>query len=180
MSNQGVARRYAKALFELGTEQNALDKLTQDVRAVGDTVAKNPELTLVLTNPTVGPAVRKAILNDVVNRLGVSPTVKSAVFLISDHGRAALLPRIADVLADLADERAGKVKAEVTSASPLSEAQYTRLTTALERLTGRKVSLVRKVDPAIIGGVITRIGDKMYDGSVRSRIEEIRQSLLPS
>jgi F-type H+-transporting ATPase subunit delta len=175
-----AARRYAKALFDLAIEQNALDRMTAEMRAVGETVAGSRELQLALSNPTVDPASRKAVMSQVVQRLGVSPTVRNAVLLITDHGRVGVLPQIAELLGNLADERAGKVRAEVTSAAPLTEAQYTRLTATLERLTGRKISLARKVDPTLIGGVVTRIGDKVYDGSVKTRLAELRNALLPS
>lgn len=180
MSLDAAARRYAKAIFDLANEQGALEKFTAEIRAVGDVVAQAKDLAAALSNPTVAPPVRKAIMSDIVARLGVSPTVRNAVLLITDRNRAALLPRIANVLTELADVRAGKVRAEITSAAALSEAQYARVVTSLEKLTGRKISLVRKVDPTLIGGVVTRVGDKVYDGSVKSRLAEIRQSLLPS
>lgn len=180
MSLEAAARRYAKAIFELANEQGALEKFTAEIKSVGDVVAQSRDLAAALSNPTVAPPVRKAIMSDIVARLGVAPTVRNAVLLITEHNRAALLPRIANVLTELADVRAGKVRAEITSAAPLSEAQYARVTASLEKLTGRKISLQRKVDPALIGGVVTRVGDKVYDGSVRTRLAELRQSLLPS
>jgi F-type H+-transporting ATPase subunit delta len=175
-----VARRYAKAVFSLAQEQNAIDQITSEVRQVGDVVNGSPDLRAALSNPTVAPPVRKAIMTEILSRMGVSGTVRNAVLLITDHGRAASLPHIADALAQLADERAGRLRAEVTSAAALTEAQYQRVAAALERITGRKISLARNVDPTLIGGVVTRIGDKVYDGSVKSRIAELRASLLPS
>jgi F-type H+-transporting ATPase subunit delta len=175
-----VARRYARALFDLGVESNSLDKMTAEVKSVADAVAASPELASVLTSPTVPVPTRKAIMSDIAQKLGVSPLVKNAILLVTDHNRAGALPRIANALSELADEKAGKLRAEVSSAAPLTEAQYTKLTASLEKLTGRKISLVKKTDPSLIGGVVTRIGDKVYDGSVKSRLEEIRLSLLPS
>jgi F-type H+-transporting ATPase subunit delta len=175
-----VARRYARALFDLGVESNSLDKMTAEVKSVADAVAASPELASVLTSPTVPVPTRKAIMSDIAQKLGVSPLVKNAILLVTDHNRAGALPRIANALSELADEKAGKLRAEVTSAAPLTDAQYTKLGASLEKLTGRKISLVKKTDPSLIGGVVTRIGDKVYDGSVKSRLEEIRLSLLPS
>jgi F-type H+-transporting ATPase subunit delta len=175
-----VARRYARALFDLGVESNSLDKMTAEVKSVADAVAASPELASALTNPTVPVPTRKAIMSDISQKLGVSPLVKNAILLITDHNRAGALPRIANALSELADEKAGKLRAEVSSAAPLTDAQYTKLTASLEKLTGRKISLVKKTDPSLIGGVVTRIGDKVYDGSVKSKLEEIRLSLLPS
>jgi len=180
MSLQPVARRYAKALFELAVEQNAVEKITAEVKSVADTIASSPELAAALASPTVPVPSRKAIMSQIADKLGVSPIVKNAILLITDHNRANALPRIANALSELADEKAGKLRAEVTSAAPLSEPQYSKLTATLEKITGRKISLLKKTDPTLIGGVVTRIGDKVYDGSVKSRLEEIRLSLLPS
>lgn len=175
-----AARRYAKAVFDLANEQGALDRVTSEVKSVGDAVAESHELADVLSNPAVPPAARKAVMTEVLARLGVSALVRNAVLLIADHNRAAILPQIATQLTLLADERAGRVRAEVVSATAMTETQYTRLTAALEKLTGRKITLTRKVDATLIGGVVTRIGDKVYDGSVKTRLAELRQSLLPS
>jgi F-type H+-transporting ATPase subunit delta len=180
MSIHPAAARYAKAIFELGNEEKNLERMTAELKTVGDAVAVSAELRAVLSNPSVNPAARKAVMTEVVGRLGLSPVVRNTVLLLTDARRAELLPEIVDALTQLADERAGKLRAEVSSAAPLSEAQYTRLTAALEKLTGRKISLTRKVDATLIGGVVTRIGDKVYDGSIKSRLVELRQSLLPS
>jgi F-type H+-transporting ATPase subunit delta len=180
MSINPASSRYAKAIFELGNEEKSLDRITAELKSVADAVASSSELRAVLSNPSVNPVARKAIMAEMVSRAGVSPIVRNTVLLITDARRADLLPEIVDALTQLADERAGKIRAEVTSAAPLSEAQYARLTTALEKLTGRKISLARKVDATLIGGVVTRIGDKVYDGSVKSRLAELRQSLMPS
>lgn len=175
-----AARRYAKAIFDLAVEENALDRVTTEMKSVGNTVASSSELREILASPLVAQEARKAVMSAVLQRLGVSTLVRNAVLLITDHRRGALLPEIAELLTRLADERAGKLQAEVISATPLTESQYARLTAVLERLTNRKIALVRKVDPSLIGGVITRIGDKMYDGSIRSRLAELRTSLLPN
>jgi F-type H+-transporting ATPase subunit delta len=175
-----AARRYAKAVFALALDDNAVDRVGNELRSVAETIDGSPELAAVLGNPTVTPAARAAVMGAIVARLGLSPVVANAVRLITDHRRAPLLPRIAEAYVQLADERAGKLRAEVVSAQPLTDAQYTRLAAALEKMTGRAISLARRVDPTLIGGVVTRIGDKVYDGSVRARIDEIRQTLLPS
>jgi F-type H+-transporting ATPase subunit delta len=176
----GAARRYAKAIFDLANESNSLDETTSEFKSIGDTVHGSPELSALLADPSIPEASRKAVMTEVLSRMGVSTLVRNAVFLITDHNRARLLPEIATKLTQLADERAGKLRADVTSAAPLTEAQYARLSGALEKITGRKISLARHVDATLIGGVVTRIGDTVYDGSVRSRLVELRQSLLPS
>lgn len=176
-----AARRYAHALYLIGVEENRLDALSRDFRSVADTVKSSPELRELLSSPVVSQQARKAVMTDILARLSVTGTTRNAVMLLTDRRRGALIPDIADALAMLSDERAGKVQAEVTSATPLTEAQAAKLVLVLEKLTARKITLTRKVDPTLIGGVVTRIGDKVYDGSVRTRLAEIRESaLLPS
>ncbi len=175
-----TARRYARALFMLGSEQGDVEQLSRELDAVAATVKGSAELAKLLSDPVVSPADRKAVMTEVLTRLGVSPTARNAALLLTDRRRGALLPEVADALRVLGDEKAGKVQAEVTSAVPLGEGQYQRLTSVLEKLTGRKITLQRKVDPSLIGGVVTRIGDKVYDGSVRTRLEELRQAAMQS
>ena len=164
---------------EGATRQSSLPRSSQLSEMLS---TSSEELALALSKSDHSrPPTRKAIMSAIDERSsGVSETVKNAILLITDHGRASLLPRIAGVLTDLADERAGKLRAEITSATELTEPQVARLTAALEKLTGRKISLTHRVDASLVGGVVTRIGDTVYDGSVRTRIDELRQSLLPS
>lgn len=178
--SEAVARRYAKALLAIGEEERRLDAVTREVRSLGDTVASSAELRALLSNPVVPQQARHDVMKDIAARLGVSPVVRDAALLLTDRRRGASLPDIAAALEALVDERAGKVKAEVTSAAPLTDAQAHRIQVSLERLTGRKILLARKVDPALIGGVVTRVGDRVFDGSVRTRLEQIRATALAS
>jgi F-type H+-transporting ATPase subunit delta len=180
VSTSVTARRYAKALFMLGVEENRLDAIAREVHAVADVVRSSPELASLLSNPVISQEGRNAVMRDICARLSLSPSTRSAVLLLTDRRRGALLPEIDLALSALGDEKANRVQVQVTSAVPLNEAQYTRLTKVLEQLTGRSVSLQRKVDPSLIGGVVTRIGDKVYDGSLRTRLAEVRQAALQS
>ena len=173
-----TARRYAKAIFMIGVEEGKVDSLTRELNDLAATLKGSPELLGLLANPVVREDSRRAVMNDIAGRMGLSPTARNVVMLLSDRRKGALIPDVAAALAALGDEKAGKVQAEVTSAVPLSDAQYSRLTGVLEKLTGRTITLSRKVDPALIGGVVTRIGDKVYDGSVRTRLEELRTTAL--
>lgn len=171
-----IARRYAKALYMIGVEENRLDALTREVKNVAATIAGSPELSALLSNPVVAHEPRRAVMSDVLARLGVSPTTRNFALLLTDRRRGALIPAVAESLAALADERAGKVHAEVSSATALTESQLARVRTALEKLTGKTVAVSHKVDATLIGGMVTRIGDKVYDGSLKARLDEIRQS----
>lgn len=173
-----LARRYARALFMLGEEQGNVALFSRELDHVAEAVRGSAELLRLLADPVVSPVDRKSVMTEVLSRLGVSPTVRNAVLLLTDRRKGAHLPEVAEALRALGDEKAGKVQAVVTSAVPLGEGQYQRLATVLEKLTGKKVTLERKLDPALIGGVVTRIGDKVYDGSVRTRLEELRHAAM--
>lgn len=175
-----AAKRYAKAVFDLASESGELDKITSEFRALGALVDSSAELKLALSNPMVDPAERKALMKAILDRSGVSVLTKNAVLLITDQRRSDVLPQIAEDLARLSDEKAGRIQAEVTSAAALSEPQYQRVSASLEKLTGRKISLARKVDASLIGGVVVRVGDRVFDGSVATRLRELRTALLPS
>jgi F-type H+-transporting ATPase subunit delta len=175
-----AAKRYAKAIFDLASESGELERVTSEFAAIGALVAENAELRTALSNPMVEPSQRKAVMQSILQRMNVSPLTKNAVLLITDHRRSDVLPQIATDLTRLSDEKAGRIQAQVTSAAALSEQQYQKVASALEALTGRKISLSRKVDPSLIGGVVVRVGDRVFDGSVATRLRELRTALLPS
>jgi F-type H+-transporting ATPase subunit delta len=171
-----VARRYARALYMIGVEENRLDALAREVKSLGDTVRVSGELASFLSNPVVPQAARRAVVTELLGRLTLSPVARNFALMLTDRRRGHLLPDVADALAALSDERAGKVQAQVTSATALTDAQVQKVRAALERLTGKSVSVSHRVDPSLIGGMVTRIGDKVYDGSLRTRLDEIRQA----
>jgi F-type H+-transporting ATPase subunit delta len=175
-----AAKRYAKAVFDLANESGELEKVTNEFRELGATVEGSPELKGALGNPMVDAAQRKAVMKAILDRSNVSVLTKNSVLFITDHRRSDVLPQIADELSRLSDAKAGRIQAEVTSAAALSEPQYQRVSAALEKLTGQKISLARKVDATLIGGVVVRVGDRVFDGSVATRLRELRTALLPS
>ena len=180
MSNP-AARRYARAMYLLGTDEHRVDAMLAELRRVAEAVRESQPLRDLLASPVVSPHDRRVVMSEVLTRLGILGTVRNAVMLLTDRRRGAMVPDVADALARLSDEKAGKVLAEVTSTVALTDAQAAKLSAALEKLTGRKITLTRKVDPTLLGGVVTRIGDTVYDGSVRTRLQEIRQAtVLPS
>lgn len=178
MSVEAVAARYAQALFELGVEQGNLPQVSDEVRKINEVYEGSDELRAVLGNPIVDAASRQAILRDVLSRLGVGPIVTSTLGLLAERGRLTVLPYLSRGLQRLADERAGVVRATVTSAAPLSDGYVDELRRQLEASLGKKVQLDRQVDPTLLGGLITRIGDRVIDGSLRTRLDRLRQTML--
>jgi F-type H+-transporting ATPase subunit delta len=116
----------------------------------------------------------------VAQALGLGLTSKNTLLLLGDRRRMRALPGIAKLLRELNDKKKGVLRAEVITASPLSDAYYQKLQVQLEKMTGQKVVVDRREDPSIIAGVITRIGDTLYDGSLRTRLDEMKHALLPS
>ena len=180
MSHSAVARRYAQALVEIGVEQSSVAALVGDVKKLADAWAGSAELRAALENPLVPEAARLAIVKDVADRLGVSPTARNAAGLLAQRRRLSVLGDVASELARLSDERAGLVRVTVTSAGPLGEAARAKLQQQLEARTGKKVVLDVKQDPSLIAGLVARIGDLVIDGSARARLANLRDQLLPA
>ena len=120
------------------------------------------------------------MLAELLRRVMVSPVCRNFLFLLVDRNRIAILPQIVEAFHRLADVRAGRVRAKVTVARRLSEPDVARLRTVLQKTTGREVHVEQVEDPAIIGGIITQIDDKIYDGSIRAQLDRLRSELKAS
>jgi F-type H+-transporting ATPase subunit delta len=173
-----VARRYAKAILELGNELGTLDAIVEEISGAADAYAGSAELRSALENPLFPHVVKKSILSELAQTLGVSSTTRNTLLLLNDRRRMGALPGIAKLLREMADLKKGVLRAEVVTATPLSEAYYVKLQMQLEKMTGKKVVVDRREDPSIIAGVITRIGDTLYDGSLRTRLDEMRHAIV--
>lgn len=178
MINTTVARRYAKAIVEIGRETGSLDALVEEIVAVAQVYEGSRELRSALDNPLVPRDAKRAILGDIGSQLGLSQTAQHTLFLLQDRRRMRVIPGIAQILKEMTDLERGVVRAVVTTAVTLSEDYYARLQGQLEKMTGKRVVLDRREDPEIIAGVVTRIGDTVVDGSVRARLNEMRNTLL--
>jgi F-type H+-transporting ATPase subunit delta len=180
VSIETVAARYAQALYELGVEQGNLPALTEEVRRVSAVYSGSQELRSILENPVVEEHARKEILGEILGRLGVGATTQNTVKLLAERRRLLVLPYLSRALERLTDERTGVVRATVTTAAQLPEGYYSKLKEQLEASLGKKVLLERELDPSLLGGVVTRIGDRVIDGSLRTRLQRMRQTLLTS
>jgi F-type H+-transporting ATPase subunit delta len=180
MIQMNIARRWAKALVEIGSETGTLDQLTGEMQRAAQAWDASHELRVALGNPVVPHANKRAIVVEIAEKLGVSQIAKQTLELLVDRRRMPILPGIAQVMKEMNDLKKGLLRAEVVSASPLSDAYAQKLHAQLEKLTGKKIALDRRVDPLLMAGVITRIGDTVYDGSLLARMREMRQTLLPN
>jgi F-type H+-transporting ATPase subunit delta len=167
---------YAQALFAVAEAEGDLEQVGDELYRFGKTVETAPELHDALTDPALTPDRKRGVLEELVGGRASPHTLNLLVFLV-DQGRARDLQRIVTALAEVAAERRRKAVAEVRAAVPLDEDQRARLVEALSRATGKDVELKVLIDPGVIGGVVARVGDQVFDGSVRRKLEIAREQL---
>lgn len=178
MSFEAIAERYARALFAIGVESGNLARIAEEAQSFAQLYSSSDELRSVLDNPLVPEASREALLQELAARVGVSDMVKNTLRLLAQRRRLVLVPAMAKALVKMSDERQGVVRASVTSARAIDDAFTKRLQTELEKMTGKHVVLTRTVDPALIAGVVTRVGDTVIDGSLRTRLDGLKSQLM--
>ena len=177
MITNAVARRYAKALVQLGAEEGTVEKFNAELAAFNATVEANPALSSIFPSPAYGIEAKREILKEIMGKLGFSATGTNFIQLLLDNGRLDLLPQIAESYSAFADELSGVIRPTLASGLPLDESQVEEVRGALEKSTGKKVMLKVEIDPTLIGGVVTKIGDKLFDGSVRTQLNRIEDIL---
>jgi F-type H+-transporting ATPase subunit delta len=178
MSTRTSAARYARALFDVARQEADLTVVGQNLDAVSAAMRDNPELTRALANRSLPDAVRRNIIVAVGEKLGVLAPVAKLLALLSDRGRIELLPEIAEVYGQRLLEHQNVVQADVTTAVPLSPDQAARLEAGLRSATGKQITMRVSVDPALLGGVVARVGSTVYDGSVRTQLKKMRDQLV--
>ena len=176
----GLAQRYAAALFELADERRALDPVADDLRALRDMLAESADLVRLIRSPVLSRSGQSAAIGAVAERAGLSPLVRDFLAVAARNRRLFALPAMIEAyLAQLA-ERRGEITAEVVTAQPLSEAQREALAERLRRSVGRRVSVDLRVDPALIGGIVVKLGSRMVDGSLRSKLRRLQLAMKGS
>jgi len=173
-----VSRRYARALFSIGVDRGSFEQLGQELDAVAALWTGSPELRQALENPVFPSAQKRAVLQSLLVRVEVSSDVQKFVLLLLERRRLPAVPSVARAYREMADVHTGRVRAHVTSAQPLAPAELERVRQSLARRTGKHVILEAAVDPALIGGVVARVGDLVLDGSVRTQLGMLREKLL--
>lgn len=178
MSVSIVGKRYARALLQLATDANAVERIGADLRDFASSWAQSRELRSVFENPSFAQSTRSTILKELAQSAGMHAHTRDLLLLLADRQRLSHVGEVADAFDAMAEARSGKLRAEVTSASPLPAAYYAELENVLQAATGKNVVLVHKVDPQLVGGVVTKVGDRVFDGSLKSRLTELREELL--
>ena len=173
----GLAGRYATALFELAEEQDTLDQVADDVRTLAMLIDGNDELTRMVRSPVISRSAQGAAMDAILTRAGASDLTRKFVGLTSSNRRLfALMDIINGYLMILAGRR-GELTADITSAQPLNDKQTQDLLDVLKQSVGGNVSLNTKVDPNLLGGLIVKIGSRMVDSSLNTKLQQLRLAM---
>ena len=177
MKNLAVSRRYAKALILIGQEDGQAELYNEELEAVVALFDTQEGFEAALINPLYNKNDRKKVLEAVLKATDLSTVMKSFLILLFDKGRIKFLRDIASYYKDMADELKGIIKASITSATQLSSDTVEKIREALSKKVGKKVVLNVAQDPNLIGGIVTKIGDLVLDGSVRTQLINMRETL---
>ncbi|MEP7364177.1 MAG: ATP synthase F1 subunit delta [Acidobacteriota bacterium] len=175
-----VATRYARSLADVVLapgSATAAPAVMEQLKSFGGLLEESADLRNVLLSPAVPPARKRAVVAEFGRMLGFSPVVKNFLFVVIDHRRVNLLGTMAKAFEEAVDERLGRVRADVRSALPLTEDQRATVSAQLRQLSGKEVRCEFEVEDSLLGGLSARIGSKIYDGSVRGRLDVLRQRL---
>ena len=173
-----VARRYAKAIFAIGLDNGLFELIGRQLNELSDLWKDSPELRQTLENPVFKLSQKRAVLQGLMPRVAPARQVQSLALLLLERGRIATLPAIARAYEEMCDEKLGRVRARVLSATPLDLASETEIRKALERRTGKKVLMTTVVDTSLIGGMVAHVAGVVLDGSVASRLSNLKHRLL--
>ena len=177
MKSSAIARRYAKALILIGKEDGQAENYREELQGVIDLMDENPAFEQTISNPLFDSAKRKHLFKTVIQSLDISPVMKSYLDLVFSKQRFNQIRAIAEHYHKLADEVRGIVRADLVSAAELPSDAYDKIRQALSTMTGKDVVLEAHQDPEIIGGIVTKIGDIVLDGSIKTQLKNMRESL---
>jgi F-type H+-transporting ATPase subunit delta len=177
MSARSMARRYANALFDVAKQHRRLDDVERDLTSFAMLVTEHPDLQRVFDARTVAPQKKRALLDALLARAGISGEVARLLQMLAERDR---LNHVQDVVAALGDrlrQERRVVQAQVVTAQPLSEVERASLQAALRQAAGADVAMSETVNPAIIGGVVARVGSLVFDASVTRQLDRLKQRL---
>ncbi|MEM7409922.1 MAG: ATP synthase F1 subunit delta [Myxococcota bacterium] len=177
VQNTAAARRYARALFSLAQDDQAVDAVRGELQGMAKLFETEPSLRRALFRPLHPVEQRRGVLKAVGQQLGLSGSVRNFLVYLIDQRRLVDFDAICSEFDRLADEAAGLVKARVRAAAPLGDAQRDRLQRALAARTGRQVELDVEIDPDLIGGAVAVVGNVVFDGSLKTQLDQLRDTL---
>lgn len=178
MSVETIARRYGTALADVVLKSGETATVTSELKAWKEIFDGNAELRSAFANPSITHLDKEKVLNSLIDRTKPTRTTANFLRVLLQNGRITEISEINDRFDSILEERSGHIAAQVTSARELSEQQKGELKANLEKLTGKQVQLKFGIDKEIIGGVVTRVGSTVYDGSVRTQLENLKAELI--
>ena len=181
MTHRTAATRYARALFDVAVKEQAgpegIEAIEQHLAAFVDLCAQHPTLEKVLLNPAVPVARKRALVARLVERATLPAIVAKLLVLLAERDRLVLLPDLLAAYRDRLLDHRQVVRAEVSTATALGPERVKTIEQSLARLSGRSVRLTTRVDPAIVGGFVARVGSTVYDASVTTQLKRMKQRL---
>ena len=177
MTTRTSATRYARALLDVLLKESTAEQGAKDLATVAALLQQFPELPRAFNNPAIPAARKRALVQELLPMLSLSAPVGKLLLMLADRDRLTLLPDLTTVYQERLEELQQIVRAEVTTAEPLSSEHLATLQRRLASATGRTVKVSTKVDPSIIGGLKAQIGSTVYDGSIATQLEAVRQKL---
>jgi F-type H+-transporting ATPase subunit delta len=180
VTSGAAAGRYARALFDVvRQERGGLEQVETDLRQFVDLFIQHPALAATLGNPAIPASKKLAVVRALIDRAGpISPVLARMILMLAERDRLMLLPEILRVYRDRLMDHQQVIRGEVTTAVALPPEKLRSLEQGLQQATGKKVFLEARVDASIIGGVVTRLGSTVYDGSVTTQLQKLKQSLI--
>lgn len=176
MKNMVISRRYAKALLLIGKEDGLMDKYREELASFSELLEKESELAQILCNPVYDFIQRKNVLQAVLGKIMPSKVMTAFLLLLFDKGRFGFLSNINEFYQKLADEIKGVAHASLVSATTLSSEAVEKIRSSLSKMTGKDIVLDIHQDPSLIGGIVTKIGDLVLDGSIKTQLLNMKES----
>jgi F-type H+-transporting ATPase subunit delta len=177
VSDRAVAARYARALLDVAVRESDPDRIEGEIDDFIDFVGRHPQLLQALTSPAIPASKKRGIVEALLERAPQAPVFAKLLVLLADRDRLTLLPEIRSAYRERLLDLRKVVRADVTTATPLTERGQRALADRLAAATGRRVSVTMRVDPSIIGGIVARVGSVIYDGSVVRQLERMQERL---
>ena len=178
MSVETVARRYATALADVVTKTNEIDSVRTELKTWETLINANTDLQTAFSNPAISHLNKEKVLENLIAKTQPTKTTANFLRVLLKNSRLTEIGEINEKFSSVLEERSGTVSAQIISARPLSESEKAELKANLTKLTGKTVNLNFETDESLIGGVVTRLGSTVYDSSVKTQLEELKQQMI--
>ncbi|MBW2630302.1 MAG: ATP synthase F1 subunit delta [Deltaproteobacteria bacterium] len=174
MIGSGIAKRYARALFDIAQKEDKIEVIYGELKGFSSVLKESGDLSEFFANPVFDNSDKSAVIGDILGKIGMSTTASNFLMLLVDKRRVDILEQIEECYQRYMDDVLNKVRVGVKTAFPLSSELSARIRKQMEGLTGKNVEMVIDEDPSLLGGVVIGVGDTLYDGSVKAQLNNIR------